>query len=148
MQNLAQRLEDYIHEKIILARSMQVAVREYRGDSLTLTAPLAANDNHKGTAFGGSQFALAALASWGLLMIKLWENDLDGEIVVQEGRIKYLAPVADDLVLVCRPADPKGLADFVRTYQRKEVARIELEAEIQSHGRRAMEFRGQFVAGV
>ena len=60
----AAALEKRILTDIPLARHIGVRVVEFDGSSLALGAPLAANSNHKGTAFGGSLFSLAVLAGW------------------------------------------------------------------------------------
>ncbi|MDE2272743.1 MAG: YiiD C-terminal domain-containing protein, partial [Gammaproteobacteria bacterium] len=54
-----QRLEAYLHAHIALVRHMQVRVGTCNAHGLTLNAPLAANLNHEGTAFGGSLDSLA-----------------------------------------------------------------------------------------
>ncbi|HKE43757.1 MAG TPA: YiiD C-terminal domain-containing protein, partial [Steroidobacteraceae bacterium] len=61
------RLKAWMNAEIPLTRHIDVRIAGYDQDTLTLLAPLAANSNHKGTAFGGSLFSLAVLAGWGLL---------------------------------------------------------------------------------
>ena len=51
--------------------AMQVEVEGMRGDALRLTAPLSANVNDKGNAFGGSLTSLMTVAGWGLVTLKL-----------------------------------------------------------------------------
>src|SRR5690606_24608867 len=48
------------------ARAMQLRITAGHADRLRLEAPLAANVNDKGTAFGGSLVSLMTLAAWGL----------------------------------------------------------------------------------
>ena len=55
-------LEAFLHEKIPLTRAMGLRVAESSAARLVLEAPLAANVNHLGTAFGGSLHALPTLA--------------------------------------------------------------------------------------
>jgi len=78
---------------IPLTRAMQIALRDYNGETLTLAAPLAPNVNDKGCAFGGSLSSLATLAGWGVVALKLAELGLSAEIYVQDSTIRYLAPV-------------------------------------------------------
>ena len=71
--NSAERLretEEFLCAKIPLTRAMQVRVEGYDKSGLVLTAPLAANHNHLGTAFGGSLAALVMLAGYALLWLE------------------------------------------------------------------------------
>ena len=63
----ARRIQEVLHSKIPITRAMGVRVAEYDGRRLVLSAPLDANVNHLGTAFGGSLNALAVLSGYGLL---------------------------------------------------------------------------------
>ena len=66
--------EAFFYEQIPLTRAMGVRVESYDGQQLVLTAPLALNHNHLGTAFGGSLSALATLAGYGLLWLDLGDR--------------------------------------------------------------------------
>lgn len=59
-------LEKYLHEHIPLSKAMQVSVIEAGQNKVILSAPLAPNINHVGTAFGGSESTVAILAAWSL----------------------------------------------------------------------------------
>ncbi|MET0363375.1 MAG: YiiD C-terminal domain-containing protein, partial [Sphingobium sp.] len=47
-------LQAYLHRQIPLSAAMQVSVQSAALESVTLSAPLEPNINHKSTAFGGS----------------------------------------------------------------------------------------------
>ncbi|MGY4514433.1 YiiD C-terminal domain-containing protein, partial [Lysobacter sp. HA18] len=79
-------------------RALQVAIDAFDGERLRLSAPLAANVNDKGCAFGGSLASLMTLACWGRVWLALNDADLDCDIYVADSRIRYLAPLYDDLV--------------------------------------------------
>ena len=55
-------LEARIRNHIPLSEHLQFRLLSFNDDRLTLSAPLAANINDKGTMFAGSQAALMALA--------------------------------------------------------------------------------------
>lgn len=61
-------LEQYLHEHIPLSRAMGVEVQEADWNGVTLRAPLAPNNNHRETVFGGSASAVAILAAWALFV--------------------------------------------------------------------------------
>ncbi len=64
-ENMTTRgLEAFLHEKIPLTKAMGLHVAESNARRLVLEAPLAANRNHLGTAFGGSLHALPTLACY------------------------------------------------------------------------------------
>lgn len=134
-----------MHAEIPLTRSIDVRVSTYDGKSLTLNAPLAMNSNHKGTAFGGSLFSLAVLAGWGLLVLKLGERDLDAELVIQDSKVEYLAPVRGDFNAQAR-LDADEFERFVRTLSRRWKARIRVAVAIAADGRNAVRFEGTFAA--
>lgn len=134
--------EKFLHEKIPLTRAMEVHVQSNDERQLTLTAPLAANHNHLGTAFGGSLAALAMLTGYALLWLDL--GDRAAYIVISESSLKFRRPVRGELQATCNR--PDALADFRRTFEAKGKARLTLEVEIRSEGEVAVAFTGTYVA--
>jgi thioesterase domain-containing protein len=123
---------------------MGVRVESYDVERLVLCAPLAANVNHLGTAFGGSLNALAVLSGYGLLWLEL--RDTECHIVIRESSISYERPVRGELRAVCvRPAED-ALEQFKQTFHQKGKARIALSATIEDEGVPAVHFKGTFVA--
>ncbi|HEX5339442.1 MAG TPA: YiiD C-terminal domain-containing protein [Gammaproteobacteria bacterium] len=143
--NPAARLEYYLHENIPLVQHMQIQVVSYDQQALVLSAPLAANINHKLTAFGGSIAALATLTCWGVLWLML-EPRPDLHIVVHESHIRYLRPVTDTLVAKCTPPDDSVRRHFMDTLQRRRKARLELSAQIVQRETVCAVLTGNFVA--
>lgn len=62
-----------------------------------LHAPLAANINDKGCAFGGSLVSLMTLAGWGLVTAWLERRGVHAQVYVADSQVKYRAPLYDDL---------------------------------------------------
>lgn len=137
-------LERFLHAQIPLTAAMGVQVEQADSAQLVLTAPLAANHNHLGTAFGGSLAALLVLAGYSLLWMEIGERG--SHIVVRSSTMDYRRPVFDPLRAVCRRPDEAALATFRQTFGRRGKARIELTATIEQDGEIAVEFRGVFVA--
>jgi thioesterase domain-containing protein len=142
--NNAAELERFLHEKIPLTVAMGVHVAECTEERLVLTAPLAPNRNHLGTAFGGSLHALATLSGYSLLWWLLREPE--AHIVIRESTILYDKPVRGDLRATCQSPSMKELERFRRDFARKGKARVELEAVIEYHAEVAARFRATFVA--
>jgi thioesterase domain-containing protein len=142
--SLVQQIQELLHSKIPITRSLGVKVEDYDGQRLILSAPLDLNVNHLGTAFGGSLHALAVLSSYGLLWLEL--QDSDSHIVIRESSISYDHPVRGEIRAVCIRPDEETLARFKHAFRQKGKARIILSAVIEEEGRTCVRFRGTFVA--
>lgn len=110
--------------------AMQVRTRDYDGARLRLTAPLAANVNDKGCAFGGSLAGLMTLAAWGLVTLKLGEAGRRAEVYVADSQIRYLAPLYDTLVAEARLAEAETWEGFLATYAERGRARAIVHARV------------------
>lgn len=80
---------------------MGIHVTGYVTNRLEIRAALAPNINVHGTAFAGSLYAIAALCGWGTTWLALRTRELDGHIVIADGRIRYDRPVAEAIVATC-----------------------------------------------
>ena len=142
--SLARQIQELLHSKIPLTRAMEVWVEDYDGERLVLSAPLEANVNHLGTAFGGSLNALAVLSGYGLLWLEL--REAESHIVIRESSISYECPVRGEIRATCVRPGAEALARFRQTFRQKGRARIVLTATIESEGKTAVRFEGTFVA--
>lgn len=140
-----QTLEATLHHEIPLTRAMGISVARFDAAGLTLAAPLAANLNHKRTAFGGSLAALATLAGWGLLQLLLHDHG-PATVVIRESEVRYLRPVTQDFEATCQLPREGELERFLRMFARRGMARIELLATVPAGGEEAVQFRGVYVA--
>ena len=82
--------------------AMQPSVLDWQDGCLRMHAPLDANVNDKGCAFGGSLSSLMTIAGWGLAFLKLAEAGLEADIYVADSRVRYLKPVYEDLLVEVR----------------------------------------------
>lgn len=121
---------------------MGVKVVSYSGDSLCITAPLSPNQNHQHSAFGGSLFAVAALAGWGLMQMKLSELLLDCNTVVMGGEVSYLRPVYDDLLCVARL--PDNFDAVVKTLEAQGTAATQMTSSYECDAKVAMSLDGKY----
>lgn len=129
-------------------RAMELRVQEFTAGGLHLRAPLSANVNDKGCAFGGSLAGVMTLACWGSASLALGlQGFADAEVYVQDSQVRYLAPLYDDLVAVARLEEGQDWDGFVRAYRERGKARATLNAEIRcADGRVAASLSGRFVA--
>jgi thioesterase domain-containing protein len=142
--SLAQQIQELFYSKIPITRAMGVRVDDYDGQRLVLRAPLQANINHLGTAFGGSLNALAVLSGYGLLWLELQETEC--HIVIRDSSISYERPVRGDLRAICVRPDEETMARFKQDFRQKGRARIALSATIEDDGMTVVRFNGTFVA--
>lgn len=136
--------ERFLHEQIPLSRAMGVKVESHDASGLVLTAPLDANHNHLGTAFGGSLAALATLAGYALLWLEL--GNRDAHLVIRRSELDYRHPVTGPLRAICRRPPDAELAAFRATFAKAGKARIRLGVTVEEAGRVCMGFEGTFVA--
>jgi thioesterase domain-containing protein len=141
-----EQLERYLHDHIPLSKAMSVAVLAAAPDSVVLRAPLAPNINHRHTAFGGSISALAILSAWSLLHMRLTSAGIDGRLVIQRHSMTYEQPILGEFIARSHIGDESAWAVFLRTLARKGRARMGVSCSVESLGRIAGRFEGDFVA--
>ena len=139
-------LETYLHEHIPLSRAMVVRVVSVADNQVVLGAPLAPNINHRDTIFGGSAAAVATLAAWSLLHLRLISAGLPSRIVIQHSVMDYLAPMAADFTATATLSASADWDGFIRMLTRRGRARIELRAELICEGQKGGLLHGDFVA--
>lgn len=140
-------LTEFLHAQIPLTRAMGLRAVESNAQRLVLEAPLEANINHLGTAFGGSLHALPTLACYAALWTFLREAGLDGHVVVKRSSANYRQPVRGVLRATCERPPAALVAEFLSDLRRHGKARMELSAVVDgANGKPAVEFSGSFVA--
>ena len=82
--------------------AMQPSVLDWQDGCLRMQAPLAANVNDKGCAFGGSLCSLMTIAGWGLAFLELAKAGHEADIYIADSRVRYLKPVYEDLLVDVR----------------------------------------------
>ncbi|WP_367870127.1 YiiD C-terminal domain-containing protein [Luteolibacter sp. Populi] len=141
---LPEDIEAFLHGKIPVTKAMEIRVESYEDDRLVITAPLAANHNHLGTAFGGSLAAIATLAGYALLWLEL--GDKEAHIVIRSSKVSYDRPVRGEIRAVCvRPAE-STLTRFRKNYERSGKGRIKLGVTIVEEDNVCVDFEGIYVA--
>jgi thioesterase domain-containing protein len=141
-----QRLGALWAEGIPLAGAMGVQVRRLDEQLLEVTAPLAPNRNHMGSAFGGSLQALATLAGWGVTLIASGDPDAH-HVVIRDAQMRFLEPVRGELSAVAARPSAGAVAAFHATLAARGRARLTVPVTIRGPGDAvAARFVGEFVA--
>ena len=141
-----EELEHYLHAHIPLSKAMEVSVLEVRPQSVTLSAPLAPNINHRDTVFGGSASALAILAAWSLLHIRLTGEGIASRLVIQRNTMSYALPIDGTFAAVAAAPSAEDWAQFLRMFKRRGKARITVASELHFAGQVAGRLEGEFAA--
>jgi thioesterase domain-containing protein len=142
----AQALAQYLHQQIPMSRTMEVGALEVTMDAVRLSAPLAPNVNHRATVFGGSASALAILAAWSLLHVRLRASFPAVSIVIQRQSTSYNRPIQGAFSARAALAQPDDWPRFVRLLARRGKARITVASTLDYAGEQAGQFSGDFVA--
>ncbi|MCE9557693.1 MAG: thioesterase domain-containing protein [Armatimonadetes bacterium] len=139
-------VQDYLYKQIPLSAAMEVKVDRMDSTGIELSAPLEPNINHRQTAFGGSLSAVATLAAWTLLHMRLQHESSPAQLVIQYGQMDYIAPARGSFVAKCANLEPKEWDRFLNGLTRKGRARIRLQVEVTSGILQVAKFEGEFVA--
>lgn len=130
--------------------AMQPRVLDWQDGCLRMQAPLAANVNDKGCAFGGSLSSLMTIAGWGLAFLELAKAGHEADIYIADSRVRYLKPVYEDLLVEVRldtageGADAIDLPHALRSKGRASV-RMEARTRLPDGGVAAV-LVGRYVA--
>ncbi|MDA8693992.1 thioesterase domain-containing protein [Pseudomonadales bacterium] len=133
---LQAELDRFVKNHLPLGQAMGLEVSHYDAKSIALSAPLALNDNDKGTAFGGSLYCSAVMAAWSFFYLRCLQYNLkEGmpNIVVSKGGIEYLAPVtSSNIIATCENTDKTMWDEFLARYEQKGSAKVCLSSTINS----------------
>lgn len=125
---------------------MGVTVVDAAEDGVKLAAPLGPNINHRESVFGGSASAVAILAAWALLYVRLRAIGVDSRVVIRRNTMSYQRPMTDTFTALALPPDRASWDRFVMTLGRGRPARIVVKSVLQCRGVKAGEMEGEFVA--
>ena len=128
--------------------AMQVRIVEASASRVVLAAPLAANVNDKGCAFGGSMGSLMTLAGWALAWINLAEAGHEPDLYIASSDVRFLSPVTDELRATAVFTDAMDWPVTLASLEGGAKPRIQVEASIASdHGDSAAAvMRARYVA--
>lgn len=142
---MTEELQDYIHRQIPISAAMGICISHADESEVRLTAPLAPNINHRETVFGGSAAAVATLAAWTLLLVRLRRQKTKGRLVIAQNSMTYLKPITTDFEAVASAKDLISWEKFMRSISRKQKGRITAKSTLQLDGDIVAAFEGQFV---
>lgn len=140
----AEQLEVYLRERIPLSRAMAVEVRSVGADGVELYAPLAPNINHRDTVFGGSASAVAILAAWSALHVRMRAAGFDVRLVIRRNTMSYERPITAGFTATAAPPTGDAWKKLVATVERGRPARVNVGARLYCEGQLVGELDGEF----
>lgn len=135
-------LRAYLTARIAPARALGVSVESV--DPVTLSAPLDANLNDKGTGFAGSLYSVAALAGWALVMRWCAAGPVGAEVVLQSSTARFLAPARADFRALAHEPPAAQRDKLHRMLTRSGRGRAEVAVDVKCHEALVMTFTGVY----
>ncbi|MCY1448745.1 putative thioesterase domain protein [compost metagenome] len=103
--------------------AMDIRIAGYDNGVLRMHAPLLANVNDKGNAFGGSLASVMTLSGWALVSLRLAMAGKEAEVYVADSNLRYLAPVYEDLHAHAEATASGAWDTFLATFRQRGKAR-------------------------
>ncbi|MCR9197073.1 MAG: thioesterase domain-containing protein [Planctomycetaceae bacterium] len=139
-------IERYIHAQIPITAAMGVSVVQADTDRVQLSAPLQPNINHRETVFGGSAAAVATLAAWTLVLLRLRAARLSTRLVISQNSMTYDRPITADFEALAVAEDLDSWDRFTSGIRRKGRGRVTAASTLWLDGQQMAGFEGRFVA--
>ncbi len=141
-----QDLENFLKQQIPITKAFGVKVVKADHDQVELICPLELNHNHLGTAFGGSLAAVAILAGYTWIFQELDRRGHKVHVLLKSSEAEYHMPVHEDLRAMCKAPDENTFESFIKAFEKKGLARLNLTSEIRTSQGVACTLKGEFVA--
>ncbi|MCH1931085.1 thioesterase domain-containing protein [Shewanella sp. A25] len=125
MDALLTQLRHTWHQTIPVSEFMQISPLSFIDNELRVSAPIAPNINLHQTMFAGSIYTLMTLTGWGMVWLQQQLQGVDGDIVLADAHIRYLAPVthSPEARVVWQGAD-------LSTLLKGKKAKVKLEVKL------------------
>jgi thioesterase domain-containing protein len=137
-------LQDSLHARIPLSHAMGVKVLQADAGRVVLGAPLAPNLNHSGTVFGGSAAAVAVLAAWSLVEIRLQAAAQPGRIVIRRSAMDFDEPIRGDFRATATAPDDADWQKLLATLRRGRMGRIVVRSVLTAGDTQVGKLEGEF----
>lgn len=144
--NPLEALRTKLRQSMPITEALGLRVVDREGTGVILSAPLAPNVNHKGTAFAGSLNAAATLAGWGTIWLVLRDHGVQSHVVIQDSKVHYFRPIRGDFTARCKGPSAAAVERLVKAVMTKGRGRLELDVVIADEGGDAVKFHGRYVA--
>lgn len=144
--DLLRALRTKLRQSMPITEALGLRVEGREGTGVILSAPIAPNVNHKGTAFAGSLNATATLAGWGTIWLLLREHGVRSHVVIQDSAVHYFRPVRGNFTARCKGPSTAAVERLVNAVKKRGRGRLALDVMISDEGGDAVKFHGRYVA--
>ncbi|WP_394129536.1 thioesterase domain-containing protein [Shewanella maritima] len=141
MDSLLAQLQTTWYQTIPISEFMQIQLLSFQNDTLTVTAPLAPNINLHHTMFAGSIYTLMTLTGWGMVWLQQQLSGVDGDIVLADANVRFLAPVDTQPV-----TKVTWLGQDASVLGRGKRLRAQLQVELMCGDKLCAVFNGKYVS--
>jgi thioesterase domain-containing protein len=134
----------YMEEEVPLSQHMQLKV-ESLAPTVLFSAPLAPNQNNKGTAFAGSLHAALSLAGW--MVTQNWADAKleKQDVVLFKSEITFEKPVTGDFKVHAELEPGTDLIKVRNMLERRGRARVNVTGKITEGSEDKVRFMGSYV---
>jgi len=129
-----QRVEEFLHQRIPLAKAMNCKVIDSTRDTISIGAPRFANTVEGETLFGGSMMTVGVFASWTLLQIALRRLDYLPDAQLYKSKWSLISspvPTSSEFVARCALPSDKEWQQFLRMLSRKGSSTVVLNISLE-----------------
>ena len=142
----SETLQKYLNERIPISKAMEIKVLEAGPKQVIISAPLMPNVNHINTVFGGSASAVSMLSAWSLLYIRLANEDIKSNIVINKTHVTFERPIMDTFTSVTMFDDDTAWGKFVLKLKSEKKAGLNLHSTLMCNGSEVGKLEGYFVS--
>ena len=141
-KSVIDELQNIWHQTIPLSKAMNIAICHYDEENMLTHCDPEFNKNLHNTMFAGSIYTLATLTGWGWVYFQLLKDKCQGDIVLAEASIKYLAPITG---VVAARTSKYLVAGESKALQSNKKSRFSVDVELLSGEKIAARFTGNYV---
>lgn len=128
---LKQELKHFVENYLPALQRLEFSIEQADAETVILSAPLSANFNDKGTAFGGSQYMLALSSAWALAYLNMVAGgEKETQFVIAEASIRYMRPTISKRFFAQAKKSGDGLDAFVSCAQQNQRGKTIVTAEV------------------
>jgi len=136
------KLQDTWYQTIPISKAMNIAISYYDEMSMFTHCDPTFNKNLHNTMFAGSIYTLATLTGWGWVYFQLLRDSCEGDIVLADASIKYIAPIKG---IVAAKTTRQLVVGECKPLQYGKKARFSVDVELLSGEKVAARFTGHYV---
>lgn len=148
MQKRLQQTEQYIKQKIAITGQTGFRLLDYQADTVRLLCPMAGNENHHGTMFGGSLAMVSIIAGYALAFLLLeerigadWEDNF--QLVIKDFQCSYKRPVEQDAIFTAAVDGDSGA--FVQQLLHSGKAPLPVRISVGAEGSEKLYSQANYV---